>query len=323
MNNYPLVTIAIPTYNRAETYLRFTLESALKQTYPNIEIIVADNCSTDNTEELVKSYKDNRIRYYRHDKNIGANNNFNFCLQQARGKYFQLLQDDDLIDEDFIETCIKELSNDKNTGVIFTGTRIIDSDGNIISEVPNLVKGLSTEEFFLGWFLNKISPYLCSTLFNTERLREIGGFRSKHNLFQDAIAEFQLAAKFGRIDIRDIKASFRKHDGEMTFAAKVSQWCEDSLLLLDLMSNLASDLKDKIRGEGMKFFARLNYNRAKAVKSPILRLIAYLTVFKKFDYRHFPSKDHFWYFIYTIVDGTPLYSAIRFIKRKVKIIANS
>ena len=95
-NRYePKVTIAIPTYNRADDYLKQTLKSALNQTYENIEIIVSDNCSTDNTEAVVNSFNDSRIRYFRQQENIGANNNFNFCLKQAKGEYFLLLLDDD------------------------------------------------------------------------------------------------------------------------------------------------------------------------------------------------------------------------------------
>lgn len=324
MSKYtPLVTIAIPTYNRGDSYLKQTIQSALNQSYQNIEIIISDNCSTDNTEEVVKGFNDSRIRYFKHKKNIEANNNFNFCLQEAKGEYFQLLQDDDLIDKDFVETCIEELNhNSSDTGIIRTGTRIIDSDGNIISEVPNLVKGLTTEEFFLGWFANQTSPYLCSTLFNTKRLREIGGFRSKHNLFQDVIAEFRLAARLGRIDIQDIKASFRRHNGEMTFAAKVNDWCEDSLMLLDIMCELVQD-NGFIRAKGMEFLSRLNYNRAKAVKSPFERFIAYLTVFRKFNYSYFPSKNHFLFFVYNLIDGTPFHFAFRFIKKLKKVLANS
>lgn len=112
MNNFvpPLVTIAIPTYNRANLYLTQAIESAINQTYPNLEIIISDNCSTDDTEMVIRSFKDPRIRYFRQEKNIGGNNNFNFCLKQARGEYFLLLMDDDLIDSDFIETCMRGLT---------------------------------------------------------------------------------------------------------------------------------------------------------------------------------------------------------------------
>jgi glycosyltransferase involved in cell wall biosynthesis len=288
-----LVTIGIPTYNRAGGYLREALASALKQTYPHIEIVVSDNCSTDHTEAVVKSFADPRIRYFKHPYNIGANNNFNFCVEQARGDYFLLLHDDDLIDPDFVETCMRRVDAKTDIGLIRTGTRVIDADGSVRREVPNTAAGLSTVEFFRKWFDpdTAIPMYLCSSLFNTERLREIGGLNSKHNLFQDVMAEFQLAAKFGRIDIYEVKASFRKHAAEMTHSVKVSQWCEDSLLLLDLMCDLVPEHKELIQREGLEFLARRNYSRAKAIKAPLKRLAAYLVVFSKFHYRYPPPVE--------------------------------
>ena len=306
----PLVTIAIPTYNRANGYLGKALASTLKQTYQNIEIIVSDNCSTDNTETFVKGISDPRLRYFRHNKNIGANNNFNYCLEQANGDYFLLLQDDDMIDNDFVEVCMTVANYSRDAGIIRTGTRLIDSEGKVIAESTNNVVGFSTEEFFLGWFAGKTALYLCSTLFHTKRLKEVGGFKSKRNLFQDVMAEVQLAARYGRIDIRDIKASFRKHHGEMTFAAKVRDWCEDSLELLDLICELASEKKALVRSEGMRFFSKLNYKRASAVKSPVARFIAYMTVFKLFNYKYLPPIRHFLY-------NNPFYHALRFIKNKI------
>jgi glycosyltransferase involved in cell wall biosynthesis len=64
----PLVTIGICTYNRADSYLGSALQSAVDQTYPNLEIVVSDNCSVDHTEELVQSFDDPRIRYIKHEK---------------------------------------------------------------------------------------------------------------------------------------------------------------------------------------------------------------------------------------------------------------
>jgi len=289
-NIYPLVTIAIPTYNRANSYLGQTLQSALSQTYQNIEIIVSDNCSSDNTEMVVKSFSDPRIRYFKQAKNIGPNNNFNFCLEQAKGDYFLLLQDDDLIDSDFVEVCMRAANYNTDIGIIRTGTRVIDSNGTVLYESPNMVGGLAIEDFFRGWFAGKTSWYLCSTLFNTKRLREIGGFQSKHQLVQDGMAIVQLAAKFGRVDVREVKASFRKHPSEMTFATKVSHWCEDYLILLNLMCSLVSRDKELVRNEGMRFFCTLNYNRARAIKSSVKRFSTYLMVYRKFGYKHSPLR---------------------------------
>lgn len=310
---YPLMTIAIPTYNRANLYLRQAIESAVNQTYSNIEIIISNNCSTDNTEMVVKDFTDPRIRYFRQEKNIGGNNNFNFCLEQAKGEYFLLLMDDDLIDRDFIETCWKSIDCNGNAGIIRTGTRIIDSQGKIIHEYPNMVGGLSLDEFFKGWFANKTTLYICSTLFNTIRLKEFGGFQSKKNLFQDVIVEAKLAAKYGRWDIQEVKASARKHASEFTFAVKVIDWCEDSLDLLDLMCALVpKESKTLIRNEGMLFFSKINYNRARAVKSPFKRFIAYVTVFKKFNYKYLPPRHH--YPFYRLLSRIPLFHGMRLIR---------
>lgn len=280
----PLVTIGIPTYNRADGYLRETLASALNQTYQNIEIIVSDNCSTDGTEKLITAFSDPRLNYFRQKTNIGPINNFNFCLEQVRGDYFLLLHDDDLIDEDFVEACMTSAALSTDFGIIRTGTRVIDAEGNVVQKSPNLAFGLPTNEFFRTWFACKTSWYLCSTLFNTRRLREIGGFYSKRQLVPDGVALVRLAANFPRVDVEDIKASFRKHSGEITFATKVKDWCEDYLDLLDLMCRLVDEDVALVRREGMRFLCQLNYNRAKAIGPRIERFKTYMMVYRMFDY---------------------------------------
>jgi glycosyltransferase involved in cell wall biosynthesis len=285
----PLVTIAIPTYNRADGFLRQALESARNQTYPKLDIIVSDNCSPDNTATLVTNIADPRIRYFKHHVNIGSNNNFNFCLKEARGDYFLLLCDDDLIDDDFIETCMKAAKYSSDVGIIRTGTRVIDANNQLLRESPNMVCGDPIDAFFRGWFSSKTALYLCSMLFNTERLRGIGGFMSKYNLYDDVVAGVQLAAKYGRIDIQDIKATARLHESKLSFAEDTRKWCEEALILLDLMCELVSENRALVRRDGMRFFARANYSRASAVRSPLKRFIAYMIVFKEFNYRYYPS----------------------------------
>jgi len=96
----PLVTVAIPTYNSGERFLSDAIDSVLAQSFTNFELLISDNCSPDNTSDVVAEYQDPRIRYVRHETNIGANANFNYCLDDARGDYLLLLSDDDLIDPD-------------------------------------------------------------------------------------------------------------------------------------------------------------------------------------------------------------------------------
>jgi glycosyltransferase involved in cell wall biosynthesis len=284
----PLVTIAIPTYNRANSFLKASLNSAINQTYQNIEIIVSDNCSTDNTESVVKSFNDRRIRYFRQKENIGAIPNTNYCLHQAKGVYFTQLHDDNLIDNDFIEICLKSVNYSSDIGIIRTGTRIIDSEDNVLREYPNMAKGLSPGAYFRAYFSGATASYLCSILFNTKRVREIGGFHSKYNILEDVMAEIKIGIKYGRYDIQEIKASFRRHDSALTLAGKVRDWCEESLILIDLMCELAPENQTHIRGEGKRAMSSFNYQLASKIKSPRERFNAYLYVFKAYKYTQFP-----------------------------------
>ncbi len=290
-NNLPLVSIGIPTYNRAATYLPQTLESALRQTYENLEIIVSDNGSTDNTESLVEHYGDAGIKYHKQDPALSPNENFNYCLNSARGEYFLLLHDDDLIDPDFVEVCVRGVRKRPEVGIIRTGTRIIDAKGDAVKkEKRNQAGGLGTAEFFLAWFSGKTSLYLPSTLFNRRALQKIGGFESRHNLFQDVVAEVRLAAEYGRIDIEDVKAAFRVHDGEFTFAVSVEDWCEDAADLLDLMVELAPEKKEEVRRRGETFFTKLNYNRAVHIRNRAVRFRTYVDIYRRFNSRLSPLK---------------------------------
>jgi glycosyltransferase involved in cell wall biosynthesis len=106
----PLVTIGLPVYN-GERYLARAIESVLTQTYTNIELIIADNHSTDRTPQIIESYAatDSRIKYYHHLENEGAAANFNFVLQQASGTYFKWLCADDYGLSPSVNAGIREL----------------------------------------------------------------------------------------------------------------------------------------------------------------------------------------------------------------------
>lgn len=289
-NNLPLVSIAIPTYNRADGYLREALQSALAQSYGNLEIIVSDNCSTDGTPNYVQRIGSERIRYFRQPKPLSPNGNFNFCLANAKGCYFLLLHDDDAIDHDYIETCMKAANHSPNYALIRTGTRLIDAQGNVIRNIPNA----STDETPAGlchaWFKNQLSFYFCSTLFNTAMLKAAGGLFSKHNLLEDCNAIIELSTRGERLDIADTKASFREHVNYLKYGLIVQRWAEDFLWLLDRICVLIPEDAASLKTEGARFFASLSYKRAKVVKSPLKRLFAYLMVYKTFGFKYLPPQ---------------------------------
>ena len=117
--NLPLVTIGIPTYNRV-MQLNRAIDSALNQDYDNIEVIVSDNASTDETGSVCRKYcdKDSRLKYSRQVNNLGPTANFNAALKTASGEYFMWLGDDDWIDTDYVSSCLRELSSDSSVSLV-------------------------------------------------------------------------------------------------------------------------------------------------------------------------------------------------------------
>jgi len=285
-----MVSIAIPTYNRADGYLREALQSAVTQSYGNIEIIVSDNCSTDGTQDYVKSIGSRPIRYFRQSTPLLPNGNFNFCLENARGDYFLLLHDDDAIDQDFVETCMKAVDHSSDYALIRTGTRLIDAQSKVMRDIPNIVTDTTPAGLCRAWFKSQLSFYFCSTLFNTELLKAVGGLFSKHNLLEDCNAIIELSTRGKRSDIGDIKASYREHANYLKYGLIVKRWAEDFLWLLDRICVLIPAEAPSLKADGARFFASLSYKRAKVVASPFKRLLAYLMVFKTFGFKYLPPQ---------------------------------
>jgi glycosyltransferase involved in cell wall biosynthesis len=126
----PLISVIIPTYNRPE-YLKVAIASAVQQTYQNIEIIISDNCSTTNTQTIIESFSDTRIRYWRQSTNVGMFANQMHAFQMARGKYVASLHDDDMWNEDFLEKLIPRLEEHPDLILAFCDQHIIDANGVI------------------------------------------------------------------------------------------------------------------------------------------------------------------------------------------------
>ncbi len=129
MHSSPNVCVCIPAYNYAR-YLVSALDSVIAQTYSNWEIVVCDNCSTDNTEEVIDRYRSRlgpRLRYYRNERNIGALANFNRCRELARGDYVMFLCADDALHPGALMAMVRAL-DEHPTAAIATAFAVQDLD---------------------------------------------------------------------------------------------------------------------------------------------------------------------------------------------------
>jgi glycosyltransferase involved in cell wall biosynthesis len=159
INTTPLVSIIIPVYNR-ENIISETLECAINQTYKNIEIIISDNCSTDNTWQVLTKYLnlDSRIRIYKNQINLGPVLNWKSCIDKINGEYTKILWSDDTISLDFIEQTIKLF--DAETAFVMSGVQIFKSENKSVisnSVFQERIKYLSSDYIEDVVLYNKIN----------------------------------------------------------------------------------------------------------------------------------------------------------------------
>ena len=185
-NNNPLVSVVITSYNRANL-IEGAIQSALAQDYPNLEIIISDNCSTDNTEEVIEKYLSNpKIRYYKNEQNIGMIPNFKLATEQrSKGDYITYVSSDDyLINTSFISQAVDIINAYKNVLIVFGKNQtFIEQKNDLIDDNTH---HLYNEEFMhgkdvflrfaktkaLGWgaaFINR-SELIALNIFDTQAI---------------------------------------------------------------------------------------------------------------------------------------------------------
>jgi glycosyltransferase involved in cell wall biosynthesis len=130
----PKVSVIIPTYNRS-LYLQKVIESILNQKYKDYEMVIVDNASTDGTENMVNSFDDKRIRYFRNVANVGMTNNYNLALGYSTGEYICVFSDDDIMHENNLQQKVKVLDNYSNVSLVHSNVRVIDGGGNVNSSI--------------------------------------------------------------------------------------------------------------------------------------------------------------------------------------------
>lgn len=150
-NDNPRLSIGIPVYNGGR-FIKETLDAFLKQSYSQFELIVADNASDDDTEEICRAYcrKDKRIQYCRSEKNYGAAWNHNRLFKLCCREFFMWGAADDLCESDYIERCIEVLDTDPTVVLACAKTRFIDENGeslDIHDPGWNLTAGSAAERF--------------------------------------------------------------------------------------------------------------------------------------------------------------------------------
>lgn len=135
MNKNPLVSVIIPCYNH-EKYIADCLKSIIYQTYKNIEIIICDDCSTDNSFRIIKSYENilNKrfvnVIIYKNEENKGVTKNLNSLISKCNGIYIKNIASDDILTENAIQTYVDYFLNNNDVDILFTNAYEINEEAN-------------------------------------------------------------------------------------------------------------------------------------------------------------------------------------------------
>jgi glycosyltransferase involved in cell wall biosynthesis len=155
MTEMPLISIVLPTYN-GKTYLEQSVQSVIDQTYSNWELIIVDDCSTDDTPELIAELvqRDSRISSIRHPQNKKLPGALNTGFNAANGDYFSWTSDDNLYRPHAMETLVEYLQSNPDIDLVYADYTLIDDTGEIIKRVrvapPNmLVRKATVDTCFL------------------------------------------------------------------------------------------------------------------------------------------------------------------------------
>lgn len=273
MMKQPLITIAMVTYNSSK-YIEEAISSVLASSYGNIELLICDDNSTDNTWERISTYKDNRIVKIRNEKNLGEYPNRNKCIDLAKGEYLLFIDGDDMVYPHGIEFAMKMLVSFPDCAMgLMTWYR------NYLYYPVVLNPHDFSKTYFLGdSFLNTA---FSNVIFKTNILREFGGLPNKY-LGGDTYIRVVIGMKYSSLLINDGLTWWRETPGQ---ASSKLQTCEGRIRALEMNFDLLSNPLLPLNIEEHKLaLENLNYKISKMAIAYLRRinLVDFFTFLKTY-----------------------------------------
>jgi len=258
--NNPLVSIIIPVYNGAD-YMREAIDSALSQTYDNCEVIVINDGSKDNTEEIALSYG-NKIRYFAKE-NGGVSTALNLGIEKMRGEYFSWLSHDDTYYPNKIEKQINAL---RDCGDM---TRIAWGDFDIFDENTKQIRikrfsEIDNEKLLTDSIFPVLKAYTsgCTILIHRSQFQRIGMFKPELRYTQDYDLWFRMFREQKTVYINEPLYRLRIHSKQGTITEATKMRPEEVLLWLDFIRSVTHEEADRMFGNMYEFY-RYMYMRMK------------------------------------------------------------
>ncbi len=224
------MSIGLPTINRSRLAQR-AINSVLEQTYRDVELIVSDDVSTDDTVACVERIADARLVIFRQKERLGLVSNFDFCLRHATGEFFLLLGDDDLLLPQAIERLVYPFLQPSvnaptgSLGVVWCPCRIATADNSGLWTTEAGPPSEAPEDLLAALWAGNRGPRLSSVLMRTTDALAIGGFQSKYGDICDMGCWGAVALLHDRVVcVPDPLVQYTNHYGSTTSQSAVRKW---------------------------------------------------------------------------------------------------
>lgn len=209
-SDIPLVSVLMTAYNR-EKYIAEAIESVLKSTYSHFELIVVDDCSTDNTVSIAKKYEhqDGRVSVYTNEQNLKQFGNRNKAALYAKGELLKYFDSDDVMYPDCLEVTVKAMLKFPEAGA---GCE----HKTKARELPVVYtpRECYINHYFNGNVLLFTGPTDC--IFNTTVFKRLGGFRENMGILADTLLMLEIAALYSIVGFQTNLTYWRRHDEQVT-----------------------------------------------------------------------------------------------------------
>ena len=222
MTRDPLVSICVPTFNRAG-YLRRSLPLICAQDYRPLEILISDNASTDETQQICReaALRDDRIRYVRQPKTIGLYSNYgnhNFCIRESRGEFLCFFHDDDQYQPDIVKHLAAFLSGHPEVGLVCSNWQLIDGEGRLLRSQKSFAKQVMPGMEYIDRTVRSGRSSVCipGTLIRRSALGEARFDESGPIGFGDFVVWFTIAEKWAIGHVPEFLWSYREHQSSLS-----------------------------------------------------------------------------------------------------------
>lgn len=201
----PKVSIVLPTYNGTR-YIRRSIESCLRQTFTNIELLIVDDGSSQDIEQIVRGYSDQRIKYFRHTTNLGLPEALNTGFNNSTGEYLTWTSDDNYYADDAIEQMLCFLQTYPQVDFVYADNYIVDENDHVRTVQTNKASESLVEDNYIG----------ACFLYKREVYQEIGDYSPKAILAEDYEYWVRISKRFLMQRLFRVLYYYRVHSGSLT-----------------------------------------------------------------------------------------------------------